>query len=92
MFLSNLITTWHGNNIHKHIAIWFVPYTILEPVKVALSQRLTADKKNRLEEGKLATYYQMANGLLETNATDGLVTERGSSITEFKKPIRISAE
>lgn len=57
----------HSNSMHEGDVMWFFPYFIREPGKVASLHQVTADrKKDQRDKNELTTYCQMVNYLLET--------------------------
>lgn len=57
----------------------------------ALSNGVTADKKNHQLEGKLTTFCKVATYLLEMYETDDVISEAESKIASFKQPAGMTA-
>lgn len=66
--------------------MWLFPHCILVPAIAALSDRVTANKKNNQQKCKLTKYCHMVSYLLETYVTDDVFTEAEAKIAHFKKP------
>lgn len=54
-FSDNFKTFCDGNTIYEGAAKWLFPHLICEPAKAGVTHRVTADKRNRQLERKLAT-------------------------------------
>lgn len=67
--------------------MWALPHLIRKSAKEALSDWVTAEKKNYRQQDKLATYRQVVNYLLETYVTDDVIADAEAEITKFKKPV-----
>lgn len=85
-FLKNIKTACGSKSFHENAAMWLFPHIIGEPIKAALSNRVTDDERNRQHNEKPTTYCQVVRYLLETYATDDVIAEAKSEITTFKQP------
>lgn len=92
LFLS-FKTTCESNGTHEGAAMLLPPHFTKEPAKGALSYRMCATKKSIThKEGTLTTYCQVVNYLLETSATDDVVSEVDADNMDNKQLENISTE
>lgn len=89
--LDDFKTLCDSKSIHEAATMWLLPNSIQKPAKLRLVHRVKAGKKNREQEGKLTTYWQILNYLLEMYSTDDLTTEGEAHTTNFKKPAGMTA-
>lgn len=90
-FLGNFNTACDSNNIHEDAAVQLYPHFIREPTQAALSYRVTADKQNLQQQGKVKTYCRVVNYSSEKYATEEAIVEIEAKITSSKEPASINA-
>lgn len=92
LFLKNLKTLCVNDSIHEGPAMRLLQHFIQESAKAALSHRVTVDnRKDYQQHGKLTTYRHVANYLLGTYETYGVIAQAEAETNSFKKPARMTA-
>lgn len=70
----------------------FSPKIFKEPARAALAHRMgTSVEGNFYEEGKLTSYCQLVNYVLEAYASSDVIAEAEGDITNYKQPENMSA-
>lgn len=86
LIFLELLKTACDSNRNEECLLSSFPYLVQETANEAWSYQVTADERNSQPEGRLTTYGEATNYLLETYAADNVTDEAEAEITSLKQP------
>lgn len=91
-FLQKFKSACDSNGVYEEAAMWLFPYFLKELAKAALSNYMMTQNSGQTHfEGKLTTYCQVVNYMLETYTADNVIVEIEPDINRFKQAADMSA-
>lgn len=87
-WLSTFGGAFNTNEVYNGAAMWLLPFLMQEAAPAALISEIALSTKARkhCKNGKLTSYSELVNYLLETYATEDAIVEMGTRIVRLRQP------